>query len=621
MSGNIRRLRPIPPHLPNLPPENSLPTSLHSRTPHAIPDHRATARPTRRALILSLSLTALLAACATATSPVSSLVLAPVSAAPATAQLAAQTTLTIFSINDFHGNIQPKSPTPLQPRLPDALTGEVKPQAAGGIAYLATALQKLRSKSSDNGSNSVFVAAGDLIGASPQMSSMLRDEPTLAAIGELDLVASALGNHELDAGLPELLRKARGECPAEGCAWPGFKGPGFPYLAANMLDAKTGLPLLPTHVIKQVGGFKVAFVGAVTRDTPSVVVPRSIVGLRFADEADTLNALIPKLRAEGAQVLVAVMHEGATHQGAANDPSYKCPGLQGRGVDIARRLDPAYAIIISGHTHQAYTCKINGRLLVQAGSYGGWVTESRLTLDAQGQVLAAEAVNHPVLQSAYVPNPAFVALVQRAAELTAAVRNKPVATLAQGAERSAKAPFGDSTLGNLVADSQLAYAKKRGPADIALMNPGGIRADLTVDPERPVTMSDLFAIQPFANELVVLTLNGAQLRELLQRQLPKGDAPPRLLQVSSSLRYQWRQGADGVAMLIEVLVDGQPLAATRNYRVVVNNFMADGGDGLSVLRQGQNRVILGVDIDAMAELLIENPAAINQVQAGRIQRL
>jgi len=565
-----------------------------------------------RGLFALTALLALLAGCAGPRAP------APGSALPPTAEKPpASRELSIFSINDFHGHIQPKSPTPLMPRLPDPQTGELKAQPAGGAAYLATALQKLR----EPRQHSVFVAAGDLIGASPQLSSLLKDEPSLSALGEMGLVATALGNHELDAGLPELLRKVRGECPSGGCVWPEFKGPGFPYLAANLLDARTGQALLPSHVIKEVGGYKIAFVGAVTKDTPLVVVPRAIAGLRFADEAETLNALVPQLRAEGAQLLVAVMHEGATQAGAANDPSYACPGIQGRGVDIAKRLDPAYALIISGHTHQAYTCKIDGRLLVQAGSYGGWVTESRLTLDSQGRVLDAQAVNHPVLQGAYAPNPAFVALVQRAAELTAAVRNKPVASLARGAQRASKPPFGDSPLGNLVADSQLAYARKRGPADIALMNPGGIRADLTVEPGRPVTQSDLFAIQPFANELVLMSINGAQLRELLLRQLPKGDAPPRLLQISGSLRYRWSQGADGAATLTEVLVDGQPLDAQRVYRIVVNNFMADGGDGLSVLRQGRDRVNLGVDIDAMVEWLSENgAAAMAQIEPGRIRR-
>ncbi|MDN3919743.1 bifunctional metallophosphatase/5'-nucleotidase [Roseateles violae] len=524
--------------------------------------------------------------------------------------------LTIFSINDFHGNIQPKSPTPLMPRLPDPTTGELKPQPAGGIAHLATALAKLRAERPD----SLLVAGGDLIGASPQLSSLLKDEPTLAAMAELGLAATALGNHELDAGLQEFLRKARGECPAGGCVWPGFRGPGFPYLAANLLDAETGKPPLPTHVIKEVAGFKVAIVGAITRDTPSVVIPSAIRGLRFVDEADSLNALVPQLRAEGAQLLVAVMHEGALYREGANDPSYACPGLQGRGIDVARRLDPAYAIVIGGHTHNAYTCKIDGRLFVQAGSYGGWITESRLKLDAQGRVLDAQAVNHPVLQSAYAPNPAFVALVQRAAELTAAARNKPVATLSRGASRAVTAPYGDGPLGNLIADSQLAYAKKRGPADLALMNPGGIRADLVVEPGRPVTMSDLFAIQPFANELVVMTVSGAQLQELLQRQLPKGDAQPRLLQVSGSLRYQWSMGADGQARLGEVKIDGRPLEPARDYRLVVNNFMAEGGDGAGVLRQGRDRASIGIDLDALAELLSENPAAVEQIEPGRIVR-
>ncbi|KAK6028869.1 hypothetical protein OSTOST_05050, partial [Ostertagia ostertagi] len=302
------------------------------------------------------------------------------------------------------------------PRLPDPVTGEVKPLPAGGVAHLATALADLKAKNPD----AVVIAGGDLIGASPLISNLLRDEPTLAAMSELGISASALGNHELDAGLPELLRKARGECGPGDCVWPGFRGPGFPYLGANVLDAKTGKPLLPTHVIRQAGALKVAIAGVATRDTPTVIVAKAIEGIRFADEVDTLNALVPQLKAEGAQVLVAVMHEGGV-QGlgaSANDATYACPTLTGRVHDIAKRLDPAYAIIVGGHTHQAYTCKIDGRLVVQAGSYGGWITESRLKLDASGRVLDAQAVNHPVLQSVYAPNPKLAELVARAAALT-----------------------------------------------------------------------------------------------------------------------------------------------------------------------------------------------------------
>lgn len=525
--------------------------------------------------------------------------------------------LSIFSINDFHGHIQPKSPVPLSPRLPDPQSGELKAQAAGGVAYLATVLDKLRTQRK----NQVFVAAGDLVGASPQMSSLLKDEPTVSALGELGLAASSLGNHDLDAGLPELLRKTRGECASTGCVWPEFKGASFPYLAANMFETATGKRVLPSHTMKEIGGLQVAFVGAVTRDTPKVIMPKSIVGLRFADEADTLNALVPELRAAGAQVLVAIMHEGAMYDGAANDPSYACPGLQGRGVDIAKRLDPAYAIIISGHTHQAYTCKIDGRLMVQAGSFGGWLTESRLKLDATGKVLDAQAVNHPVLQGLYAPNPAFVALVARAAALTTAARNKPVADLDRGATRMATPPFGDTTLGNLVADAHLAFAKKRGAVDIGITNSGGIRADLTVEPGRTVTLSDLFAIQPFTNELIALTLTGKQLQELIRRQLNSRRANgPATLQVSHNLRYQWSQAPGGEPVLESVTVDGKPLDLARDYRIVANNFTAEGGNDLNVMKQGRDRAVVGMDIDAFEEWLRENPKAMDQIEPGRIVR-
>lgn len=534
----------------------------------------------------------------------------------APAPLAHGTELRIFSINDFHGHIQDRAPTPAMPRLPDAKTGEVKPQNAGGVAYLASVLEGLRR----NGSPSLFVAAGDLMGASPQISSLLKDEPTLTALSELGLAATALGNHDLDAGLTELLRKTRGECPTQGCAWPEFAGARFPYLAANMVWAESGQRVLPSHTIVPVGALKVAVVGAVTRDTPRVIAPRAIAGLRFEDEADSLNALVPTLREQGAQVLVAVMHEGAMHDGAANDASYACPGLKGRVLDLAKRLDPAYAILISGHTHQAYTCKIDGRLLVQAGSFGAWLTESRLTLDAQGQVLEAKAVNHPVLQGAYAPNPAFAALVQRAAALTEAARNRPIAQLSMGAVRRAEPPFGDSALGNLVADAQLAYAQKRGVADVALTNSGGIRADLVVDGSRWITFSELFAIQPFGNDLLALTLSGAQLQELLRRQLPKRPGAASI-QVSHNLRYTWNQPEGQSAQLLAVTVNGAPLEAHKDYRVIVNNFMADGGGDTGVLRQGRDRQVVGPDIDALVEWLAENPQALAQIAPGRIQRV
>jgi 5'-nucleotidase len=525
--------------------------------------------------------------------------------------------LTVFAINDFHGNIQSESPTPLMPRLADPKTGQKTAQPAGGIAYLASAIKSMRAEKP----GSVLVAAGDLIGASPQLSSMLADEPTLAAFAQLDLTASALGNHELDAGLAEFKRKAAGVCPAQGCPWPGYAGAGFPFLAANMLDAQSGQPLLPPYVIRKVDGIQVAFVGAITRDTPANSLARNMVGLRFVDEADALNALVPELKAQGAQVLVAIMHEGAEFNGEANEPGYACPGLKGRGVDIAERLDPAYAVIISGHTHRAYSCKVNGRLLTQAGSFGGWITQITLKVDDAGHVADAQALNRPVLQSSYAPDSAFAALAQKAADLTAPARNKPVAVISRSLRRTPEGRFSDAPLGNLIADAQLAYARKQGAADVAFINLGGIRTDLDPKPGRPVTVSDLFSIQPFHNELVALTLNGAQLREVLRRGLPKPGMQPRLLQASSTLRYQWRRGADGAAQLLDIQLGGRPLDPARDYRVVVNGFLADGGESLSVLRDGRDRSVLGIDLDALVDYLAEQPGAAEQVQAGRIVQL
>ncbi|MBV8603138.1 MAG: bifunctional metallophosphatase/5'-nucleotidase [Pelomonas sp.] len=549
-----------------------------------------------------------------------SLWLAGCASAPAPAD-AAPRTLTILSVNDFHGNLQSHGPTPALLRLPDGQGGTLPAEPAGGIPYLASALAQLRAAHPD----AVVVAAGDLIGASPQTSALLGDEPSLAAFDRLGIVASALGNHELDQGLAVLQDKLAGRCPAEGCPLPGYAGVHFPYLAANLVDAATGRTILPSYAIREVDGLEVAFVGVVTKDTPAVSLARNMVGLRFLDEADTLNALVPELRRAGAQVLVAVMHEGAEWHGAANDPSYACTGLAGRGVDIAHRLAKDYALIVSGHSHMAYTCKVDGRLLTQAGSFGAWITQTTLKVDAQGQVLAADAVNVPVLQSRYPPDPAFAALEAQAEKLTEPVRLRPIATLAHGLHRQPKDPDGDAGLGNLIADSQAAYARahdavQAGPV-IAFMNPGGIRTDLEASPARPVNLSELTAIQPFHNDLVALTLSGAQLRELLAHQLPHGaGATPRLLQPSASLRYTWTRDGDA-ARLVDVRVDGQPLDDARSYRIVVNGFMADGGEGLSVLRQGRDRVQLGVDLDAMLDYLAAHPEAVDQVEPGRIRRI
>ncbi len=521
--------------------------------------------------------------------------------------------LNVLAINDFHGNIQAASPVPLTIRMTDA-AGKKTYEPAGGIAYLATAIKTLRAARP----GSVLVAGGDFIGASPQTSSILADEPTLAAFAKLDVLASALGNHELDRGMPELQRKVAGKCPAEGCPWPGFVGVPFPFLAANLFDDTTGKLILQPYVIKEIDGIQVAFVGAATLQTPAMSLARNMRGLRFTEESEALNALVPELKAKGAQVLIAVMHEGTDYLGDPNVPNYDCGNMRGRGVDIIQRLDPAYAMVIGGHSHRAYVCKVGGRLLTQAGSFGGWVTDIQLEVDDSGKLLDAKAVNEPVLQSRYAPDPAFAVLAAQADALTAKERLRPVAMLTEPLIRQPAGMYGDAALGNLISDSQLAYARKQGPADLALMNPGGIRTDIHPAAGKPVTVGDLFAVQPFHNELVALTISGADLRAILERGLPKPEASGRMLQPSSTLRYEWTRGADGAARLLDVTVGGKPLDPARDYRLVVNGFMADGGESLGELKRGRDRVTVGEDLDALIDYLGEHPEAVNQVAPGRI---
>ena len=502
-----------------------------------------------------------------------------------TATWADTTEISIFSINDFHGHLEsPKEPS-----------------QTGGVAYLSSVLNDLRRQRA----HSVLVGGGDLIGASPAISALLRDEPTLAAMEHLNMVATALGNHDLDAGFPELQRK--------------IAGLRFPYLAANMRDAATGKRLLPSHLIQKVGDVQVAFVGAVTKDVPKVTVAKSIQGLRFTDEVEAFNALVPELRASGAQVLIAIVHEGAYFEGdkkLPNDPTYACAGLKGRAVEIAKRLDPAYALVISAHTHQAYTCKIDGRLLVQGGSSGHWITESRLMLDVQSDAVRlteAHAVNHPVRHAEHTPDPVLAALVEKTAAQTADQRNAPIAYLTRTISRSMQEGAGDSELGNLIADAQLAYAQKRNaeatPIDIAMTNAGGIRADLVAKSNQATTIthSDLFTVQPFNNDLIALTLTGAELRQLIQRQSARRQGGS-LLQISHTLRI----AGDTIT------VHGKPLELERDYRIVVNQFMADGGNDLSTLKKGRDRQIIGNDLEALEEYLRDNPKALESIAVGRI---
>jgi 5'-nucleotidase len=477
----------------------------------------------------------------------------------------------IAAINDFHGNLR----TPGEGlTMPD---GTAVP--AGGIAHIAARVAELRAASP----HFTFVSAGDMVGASPLLSTMFDDEPSVEAMSLAGMELAGAGNHELDHGMQQLLRLQRGGCPKEGCkSGLAFPGARFQFLAANVIEKATGKPLLPPYGVKQFGPVKVAFIGVTTRDTGNLIPARHAAPLEFRDEAQSANALVPELRAQGIEAIVLLVHEGGQAGGGAN----ACVGPRGPILDIVARLDPAIDIVVSAHTHRSYVCRLSGRLVTSAGSYGRLLTEIDVEIDPQTRdVVRAEAVNR-VVRADVQPHAAVAALVERYAKIGAATLDRPVGRIAASFSR-AFTPDGEHTMGRLVADSQLAATASRG-ARIAFMNPGGIRASLLHRGDGSLLFADIYEVYPFDNALVTMTLSGAQLVQLLEQQWQAGQI--QMLQVSRGFSYQWDPALPEGRRIVRAGLDGEALRPDASYRVTVNNYLAGGGDGFKVLTEGRDRV-------------------------------
>jgi 5'-nucleotidase len=521
--------------------------------------------------------------------------------------------LRILAINDFHGQLEP----------PGA-TGRIAGVDVGGATYLASHVAALRA----GATHSIVVSAGDLINASPFTSALFHDEPTIETMDVLGLELNGVGNHEFDEGVDELLRMQRGGChPADGCQFrETFSGARFPFLAANVAREGTGETLFPAYAVRVFDGVPVAFIGMTLANTGSMVSPSGVRGWRFRDEAQTANTLARELREQGIEAIVLLIHEGG-HAGGGVD---ECPALSGPIAAIARKLDPAIDVVISGHTHQAYNCRIDGRVLTSAGSHGRVITQLDLTLDrATRDVRAAEAVNRLVTQDVAAHEP-VAAIVAKAKEL--ADQRDRVVGWAQGpilrtgllSQEVTAGSTGESALGNLIADAQLhaTRAPERGGAQIAFTNPGGVRVNLVPREDGSVLYSQLFAVHPFNNDLVTVTLTGAQIRELLEQQFTgyrNGQQAPRVLQPSAGFRYAWRASAAPGQRVVSVTLDGRELDPQAAYRVTVNSYLADGGDRFSVFSEGREPVRGMVDVDAL-EAYFKEFSPVSAPALGRIER-
>lgn len=502
--------------------------------------------------------------------------------------------LRILAINDFHGYLQPP-PGGIRIADPGDQTKKIAVEA-GGAEHMATAVRQLR----DGHTNTIFVAAGDLIGASPFLSAMFHDEPTIESLDMMGLAVAAVGNHEFDEGKNELLRMQNGGChPIDGCRGPHpFLGAKFRYLAASTFEKRTGKTVLPPYAIREFGGIAVAFIGLTLKGTPNLVAPTGVAGLEFRDEADTVNALVPELKARGVEAVVVLIHEGGFPTGDYNE----CPGISGPIVDIVRKFDRAVDVVVSGHTHRPYVCDIDGRLVTSADKYGTIVTAIDLKLDpATRDVISAKADNVIVRTNAFARDPQQTALLDSYDRLAAPIANRPAGSITETLSRMPN-EAGESVLGDIVADAQLAAtrAETNGGAVIAFTNPGGVRSDITRKDEGAVTYGDVFASQPFRNQLVTLTLTGTQIKNMLEQQWldPKR---PRILQVSGGFSYSW-DGARPVGDRVvadSLVLNGVRIDPATNYRVTVNNFLAVGGDGFTVLTEGAAPQVGVYDVDAL----------------------
>ncbi|MFJ5049005.1 bifunctional metallophosphatase/5'-nucleotidase [Streptomyces sp. NPDC098077] len=534
----------------------------------------------------------------------------------------------LLSFNDLHGNLEPPAGSAgnVSETQPD---GTVKAIPAGGVEYLATSLRTARK----GNPYSVTAAGGDMVGASPLLSGLFHDEPTIEALNGLGLDVSAVGNHEFDEGAAELARLQNGGChPVEGCYEKGkkFKGADFPYLAANVTKEKTGRPLLKPYTVWKKNGVKIGFIGVTLEGTPDIVTANGVKGLKFHDEVETINKYARELDRKGVKSIVALIHEGGAP--ASTSYNYDCDspgagdGISGPIVDIAKGITPKVDALVTGHTHQAYVCTVpdpsgKPRMVTSASSFGKLYTDTTLTYDRRTKDIVRTSVksaNHIVTRHPDRRAKDMTDLITRWNTLAAPIAGKPQGWISADINgRGSTAP--EKPLGNVIADAQLeglAPADKGG-AEVAFMNPGGIRADLVHkasggEGDGVVTYGEAFTVQPFTNMMNVVDLTGAQLVTALQQQVSgANEASPKILQVSKGLTYTLDLTKTGAARVVTdtIKLNGAAIDPARTYRVAMNEFLAGGGDGFAALGQGTNKLVGASDLDLFNAYLAAHSTA------------
>ena len=535
----------------------------------------------------------------------------------------------IVAINDFHGALEP----PRQSVAVSDGAGGTLGVPAGGAAWLASAVDSIGAKYP----NRVTVAAGDLISGSQFASSLYLDEPAVGVMNRIGLDFNAVGNHEFDRGRAELLRIQNGGCAkhtrAKPCALEPFPGAKYALLAANVVT-ESGATLFPATGSRTfgsgAGAVTVGFVGLTLKATPSLVVPSAVAGLTFGDEAEAINRATAQLKAGGADAVVVLIHQGGKTGGTPD--AQGCEALSGEILPILDALSPAVDVVVSGHTHWAYVCErmLPGRasplLLTSAGVYGELVTDIRLAIDPVSNAVVAKSARNVIVQSEaytaargpvavtdrferFAPRPDIAAYVAKYVDAAKVFSNRVIGRLGGTVSRpTGEAANTGGTIGNLIADAQLAATQGAG-AQIALMNPFGIRAPATFipGPDGALTFGQLYQVQPFGNTLVTQSFTGAELKAILEQGLDD-NGPVQFLAPSRGFAYRYDRARPIGQRIVAMTLDGKPVDPAATYRVTSSNFLAQGGDSYTAFTAGRDAVLGGTDLEALEDYLSARPA-------------
>jgi 5'-nucleotidase len=531
----------------------------------------------------------------------------------------------LLSFNDLHGNLEP--PSGSSGRVTEVHEdGTTSPIDAGGVEYLATHLRQARK----GNAYSITAAGGDMVGASPLISGLFHDEPTIEALNKLDLDVTSVGNHEFDEGARELARLQNGGChPVDGCYTDEtFQGADFPYLAANVLDEKTNKPILKPYWVWKKNDVKVGFIGVTLEDTPGVVSAEGVKGLKFKDEVETIDKYAKVLQSQGVKSIVALIHEGGAPASSAYNYDCDAPGagdgISGPIVDIAKNITPQVDALVTGHTHAAYVCTIpdpagKPRMVTSAASFGRLYTDTTLTYDRWTGDIARTSVqsaNHVVTRTVRRARD-MTRLITKWSALAAPIGNRVIGHISADVPNTGT----ESPMGDLIADAQLWYGKELdAETDLALMNTGGVRGGPTgltyaaqsSEGDGVVTYAEGFTVQPFSNTVNLQDFTGAQLIQVLKEQVSGSNtAAPKILQPSAGLTYTLdltKSGADRV-VTDSIRLNGAAIDPAATYRVATNSFLAGGGDGFTTLGQGTNDLVGADDLTALEQYLTANSSA------------